>query len=277
LAKVIPLLRHFLLLSVLLCLVHLPAFGDAVLPPASPITQPLDLLPLKKALTPLDTTQALQSHTTLYMTGTHESVSVTLREDLQIVARYPNRFRASLTQYDTHGGPKKKLVIISNGALVWTYRPGLRRYSVMPYADWKKTDNAIPTLGMIIGGFYLGEGRPLVQGFHSITSANSADVLSVLSGMDVSLSRQIKSVGNQDDYVYSLMLSKQDLAYQFYVGSQTGRLTRLDLAGTQDNTDVTYREDIKQISSRPVISTATFAFAPPPGVTQTAVVSIDPF
>ncbi len=270
-------LRH-ILLPFLLSASSLSALCDPAPPvPAAPPQLSLNVMPLKKALTPLDTVGALQSHTTLTMTGTRRSVSVTLREDLQIVSRYPNRFRASLTQYDTHGGPKKKLVVISNGTLVWTYRPGLRQYSVMPYADWKKTDTAIPTLGMVIGGFYLGEGRPLVQGFHSITPANSADVLGVLSGMDVSLSRQIKSVANQDDYVYSLMLSKQDLAYQFYVSSQKNTLARLDLNGTQDGTDVTYREDITQLSSPPAISSATFTFAPPPGVTQTPVLSITPF
>ena len=270
-------LRRILLL-VLLSASSLPALSAPAPPvPAAAPQLTLDVMPLKKALTPLDTTGAIQSHTTLTMTGTRQSVSVTLREDLQIVSRYPNRFRASLTQFSTHGGPKKKIVVISNGVLVWTYRPGLRQYSVMPYTDWKKTDNDIPTLGMSIGGFYLGEGRPLVQGFHSITPANSAEVLGVLSGMDVSLSRQTKSSGNQDDYVYSLMLSKQDLTYQFYVSSQQNRLTRLDLAGTQNGTDVTYREDIQQISSLPIVPSTTFAFTPPLGVTQTAALSIDPF
>jgi len=273
------LLRHFLLLSVL-CLVHLPAFGDAApAAPALPVVNPpaLDLLPLKKALAPLDAVGTLQSHTTIRMTGTRLGVSVTLREDLQVVSRFPNHFRASLTQYDTQGGPQKKVIVVSNGAFVWTYRPGLRQYSVMSLAAWKKADNDIPTLGLVIGGFYLGDGRQLVQGVHSITPANSAEVLTVLSGMDVALSRQVKSAGGQDDYVYSLMLSKQNLAYQFYVGSQTSRLVRVDLSGAQDGTEFAYREDIRRITPRTAVPNSTFVFAPPLGTVKTPVVSINPF
>ena len=104
------------------------------------------------------------------MAGTKGGVSVTLREDIQLVCRYPNRFRAVLTQGDASGnsqksgGSQKKLVVVSNGTLVWMYRPGLAEYSVTSFAAWKQADNDIPTLGLVIGGFYLGAGRPLVPG-----------------------------------------------------------------------------------------------------------------
>lgn len=273
--------RHILLLLVLmsaLCLpaLCLPAFSQSAVPAAGSQSA-LDLLPLKKALTPLDSIETLQSHSTLFMTGTRQGISVMLHEDLQIISRYPNRFHATLTQYNTHGGPRKKLVVVSNGSLVWTYRPGLHQYSVMSLASWKKADNDIPTLGLVIGGFYLGDGRPLVQGFHSITPTNSADVLTVLNQMDVTLSRQVKASGDQDDYVYRLMLSQQNLAYGFYVNSQTNALTRVDLSGTQAHTDFSYREDIIQISPLTAVAGSTFIFSPPSGTTKTAVVDTFPF
>ncbi len=262
------------------CLLHLtclPAFGDPALQPASAIAQPpLDLLPLKKALGPLSGPAPLQSHTTIRMTGTQAGVSVMLREDIQLVCRYPNRFRATLTQYDSADGPQKKLVVVSNGTLVWTYRPGRAEYSVTSLTAWKKADNDIPTLGLVMGGFYLGAGRPLVQGVHSITPANSAQVQTVLQQMEISLSRQVKSAGDQDDYVYSLTLAKQDLAYQFYVGSQTNALARVDLVGTQNNIQFSYREDVTRIAPDPAASPSTFVFAPPPGAIKTAAVSMNP-
>ncbi len=261
----------------LLYLTCLPAHGDPVLQPSSTTVQaPLDLLPLKKALAPLSGAAPLQSHTTIRMTGTQAGVSVMLREDIQLVCRYPNRFRAMLTQYDSSGGPQKKLVVVSNGTLVWTYRPGLAEYSVTSLAAWKKADNDIPTLGLVMGGFYLGSGRPLVQGVHSITPANSAQVQAVLQQMEISLSRQVKSAGGQDDYVYSLTLAKQDLAYQFYVGSQTNALTRVDLAGTQNNIQFSYREDVTRIAPYPAVSASIFVFVPPPGTIKTAAVSVNP-
>lgn len=260
-----------------------PVFAAPATSPAAPPVSPapaqpdIDLLPLKKALAPLDGRGVLLSHSTIRMTGTRQGVSVLLREDLQIISRRPGHFHASLTQYDMTGGPQKKLVVVSNGASVWTYRPGLRQYSVMPLAAFKKADSDIPTLGLVIGGFYLGDGRPLVEGFHSVTAANNAAVLSVLSSMDVTLSRQTKSMKGQDDYVYSLTLTKQDLTYQFYVNTQTSTLTRVDLTGTQDGTQFSYREDIQSITPQPPAPNTTFVFSPPLGTVKAAAVSINPF
>ena len=272
-----------LLLPCLLCYACLldssvPAFSDPAPQPSAAIAQaPLDLLPLKKALAPLSGMAPLQSHTTLRMTGTQAGVSVMLREDIQIVCRYPNRFRAELTQYDTVGGPQKKLLVVSNGTLVWTYRPGLAQYCVTSLAAWKNSDSSIPTLGLIIGGFYLGAGRPLMQGFRRITPSNSAQVQTVLQQMEISLSRQVKSAGGQDDYVYRLTLAKQNLGYEFYVGSQTNTLARVDLDATQNNIQFSCREDVTRIVPAPTFSASTFVFVPPPGTTKTAAVSVNPF
>lgn len=245
----------------------------APIPPAPP---DVDLLPLKKALAPLNGSGVLRSHSTLRMSGTRLGVSVLLREDLQIVSRRPGRFRALLTQYDMTGGPQKKRVVVSNGASVWTYQPGLRQYSVMSLAAFKKADSDIPTLGLVIGGFYLGEGRPLVDGFHSITPTNSAAVLSVLGRMDVTLSRETKSVKDQDDYVYRLSLTRQNLAYSFYVNTQTGALTRVDLAGTQNGTQFSYREDIQSLTPQPPLPNAAFVFIPPSGAVNAFTSPIHP-
>lgn len=277
-------LRTCPLLTLFLMTALLPAFSAPLsAPPTPPVATPpeappvIDLLPLKKALAPLEGSDALQSHSTIRMTGTRQGVSVVLREDLRILSCRPGRFRASLTQYDMTGGPQKKLVVVSNGATVWTYRPGLRQYSQMSLAGFKKADSEIPTLGLVVGGFYLGDGHPLVDGFHSITPGNSTAVLSALGSMDVTMARQTKSIGGQDDYVYSLTLAKQNLAYQFYVSSQTNRLTRVDLTGSQDSTQFTYREDILSIVPQSSGPSSVFVFTPPLGVAKAAAVSINPF
>ncbi len=262
-------------MTALLPALLLPAFAAPASPPAAPpiTTAPapadVDLLPLKKALTPLDSGGVLRSHSTLRMTGTQAGVSVLLREDLQIISHRPGRFHASLTQYDMTGGPQKKLVVVSNGASVWTYRPGLRRYSVSTLPAFEKADSDIPTLGLVIGGFFLGEGRPLVEGMHSVTPANNDAVLTILGSMGITLSRETKSMRDHDEYVYSLTLTKQNLAYQFYVNTQTGTLTRVDLTGTQDGTQFFYREDILSIAPQPPAPNATFVFNPPLGAIKT--------
>lgn len=257
-------------LTLFLMTALLPVFADSPSPPA------IDLLPLKKALAPLNGSGVLRSHSTLRMTGTRAGVSVLLREDLQIVSRRPGRFHALLTQYDMTGGPQKKLVVVSNGASVWTYRPGLRQYSVMSLAAFEKADSDIPTLGLVIGGFYLGEGHPFVEGLHSVTAGNSAAVLSMMNSMGIALSRETKSAKDHDDYVYSLTLTKQSLAYQFYVNTQTGALTRADLTGTQDGIRISYREDIVSIAAQPPVPSTAFAFTPPPGAVKAFTAPLHP-
>lgn len=243
---------------------------------AAPVP-PVDLLPLKKALTLLDSAGPLQSRSSISMSGAKPGVTVTFREDLQITARRPGRFRAALTQYDAAGGAPKKLLVVSNGAMVWTYQPGSNRYSVTTLAAFEKSDSNVPALGLVIGGFYLGEGRSLVQGMHSITPTNSAEVIAALKDMDVTITRQTKSVGGSDDYVYSLTLTKLAQAYKFYVNTQTSALTRLELTGRQGGIEFSYRENIAQIKPSSPQPPAAFAFAPPPGVVKAATVPITPF
>lgn len=260
-------LRFFPVLSMFLMTASLPA----------PAAAPVDLLPLKKALAPLSGTGTLRTHSTIRMTGSKQGVSVALREDLQVTARCPGHFHVSLIQYASASGPQTKLEVVSNGASVWTYRPGLRQYSVMTLPAFRRADSDVPTLGLVIGGFYLGDGRPLVEGFRSITATNSAEVLSLLNAQGIMLARETKSVGGQDDYVYTLALAKQNLEYTFYVNSQTNRLARVDLAGTEEGIRVLYREDILTITPQPAVPAAAFTFAPPLGTVKTSAVSINPY
>ena len=251
-------------------------------PPApaapAPVPAPLvDLLPLKKALAPLGATGTLQTHSTLRMTGARSGMSVALREDLVVTSRRPGRFHALLTQYASAAGPQTKLEVVSNGASVWTYRPGSRQYSVMPLAAFKRADSDIPTLGLAIGGFSLGDGRPLVEGFQSITGTNSAEVIAMLAGSGVQITRAIKAVGGQDDYVYSIILADQDLLYKFYVNSQTSALARVELSGTDGGIQVTYREDIQSLAPLPPAPASLFVFTPPLGAVKVPLVSVNPY
>lgn len=266
-------LRTFPLLSLFLMTALLSA--RAAPAPAPPPT--VDLLPLKKALAPLGNTSTLQTHSTLRMTGAKQSILVALREDLQITSRHPGHFHAVITQYASAAGPQTKLEVISNGVLVWTYRPGSRQYSVMTLAAFKKADSDIPALGLAIGGFSLGDGRPLVEGFQSITGKNSAEVIAMLAGSGVQITRITKSVGGQDDYVYSIIPADQNLVYKFYVNSQTSVLARVELSGTDSGIQMTYREDIQNLLIVPPVPASTFVFVSPPGTLKTDTVTINPY
>lgn len=263
-------LRTLSLLSLFLMTASLPALAAP-----APTPPPVDLLPLKKALAPLGGTGTLQTHSTLRMTGAKQGLSVVLREDLQVTSHYPGHFHALLIQHASAAGPQTKLEVVSNGASVWTYRPGTRQYSVMTLAAFKKADSDIPTLGLAIGGFSLGDGRPLVDGFQSISGTNSAEVLEMLAGSGIQITRVTKSVGGQDDYVYSINLG--DLLYKFYVNSQTSALAHVELSGTDGGIRMTYREDIQILLPLPAASTPTFVFTPPLGTLKVPLVSVNPY
>ena len=237
----------------------------------------VDLLPLKKALAPLGGAGTLKTRSILRLTGVRQGISVALREDLLVVSRRPGHFHSLLTQYASPAGPQAKLEVVSNGALVWTYRPETRKYSVTTLAAFKKSGSDIPTLGLAIGGFSLGDGRPLVEGFQSISGTNSAEVLAMLAGSGVQITRVTKSVGGQDDYVYSILLTDQNLLYKFYVSSQTAALVRVDLSGTDSGIEMTYREDIQSLMPLPPAPASAFVFAPPPGTLKVPVVSVNPY
>lgn len=253
-------------------------FLAALLPPAAAdVPASVDLLPLKKALAPLGADGTLQTHSTIRAVGSQSGLSVVLREDLQIVALRPGRFQARVTQFDAQGRPQKHLIVTSNGKSVWTYRPELKRYSVSTFAAFESADSDVPILGLIVGGFYLGEGYAMVQGFHSITPSNSADVLKALGGIDVALSEHAASFGGQDDYVYRMVLAKEKMEYQFYVSSETNELKRVDLTSTQDGFQIMFREDILQAAPGPAPKKSIFSFSPPPGADQSPVISTHPF
>ena len=124
----------------------------------------------------------LQSRSNFQMTGSKQGISFTFREEAQIIAKRPGRFRAELTQMAADDTPAARLLVISNGLKVWTYRPGTRQYSVTTYKAFQAANDDVTALGLAIGGFFLGDGHQLAQGFQGLTKDNSADVLKALAG-----------------------------------------------------------------------------------------------
>jgi outer membrane lipoprotein-sorting protein len=251
-----------------------PAPAAQSAPAAQPAT---DLMPLKKALAALDSNQPMTVHSTVTMTGSQEGLAFTFREKFLITAHRPNEFHVERTQIDAQGIPQKRLTIISNGTTVWTYNPGLRKYSVTSVKKFTAQQNEISALGLVAGGFYLGDGYPLLQGFQNLTPSNSADVLAALANMGMTISRQAETENGQDDYVYGVTLPQGKMAFQFYINTQTQVLSRLDLTGTDKSLKFAFREDIAQIAPQPSVAQSTFVFTPPPGTSKVPNISADPF
>jgi len=260
-----------------------PVPPAAAAPPAAapsaptPPAPPLDLLPLKKALRPLSGGGLLQSRSNFQMTGSKQGLSFTFREEARIIAKRPGRFRATLTQFSADNTPQQRLLVISNGVTVWTYRPGTRQYSMTSLKEFEAANNDVTALGLAIGGFFLGDGHQLAQGFQGLTKDNSADVLTALTGLGVTLSSKMQSGNNEDDLTYRMTLTKQGLTYQFLVNSTDGALRQIELAGAQKGVQIAFKEQITQLAALTAAPKDTFMFTPPPGAAKVTTLSVDPF
>ena len=245
-------------------------------PPTAP-APPLDLMPLKKALRPLSGGGMIQSHSNFQMTGSKQGLSFTFREEAHIIAKRPGRFRAELTQFSADNTPQQRLVVISNGVTVWTYRPGTRQYSVTSFKAFEAANNDVTALGLAVGGFFLGDGHQLTQGFQGLTRSNSADVLSVLTGLGVNLSSRIQAGSDEDDLAYLMTLTQQGLTYRFIVNSSGDALRQVELMGAQKGIQIAFKEKISRLAPLTTVPKDTFTFTPPSGTVKVATVSVDPF
>jgi len=250
--------------------------SPAPAPPTAP-TPALDLMPLKKALRPLSGGGLLQSRSNFQMTGSKQGLSFTFREEARIIAKRPGRFRATLTQFSADNTPQQRLLVVSNGVTVWTYRPGTRQYSVTSFKAFEAANNDVTALGLAVGGFFLGDGHQLAQGFQSLTKDNSADVLTALAGMGVTLSSKVQAGNNEDDLTYRMTLTQQGLTYQFLVNSADGALRQIDLAGAQKGVQIAFKEQVAHLVPLTTVAKDTFTFMPPPGAVQVTTLSVDPF
>lgn len=255
----------------------MPPVPASPAPPAPPASPVLDLMPLKKALRPLSGGGLVQSQSNFQMTGSKQGLSFTFREEARIIAKRPGRFRATLTQFAADNTPQQRLLVVSNGVTVWTYRPGTRQYSVTSLKAFQAANNDVTALGLAVGGFFLGDGHQLTQGFQSLTKENSAEVLSTLADMGVALSSKMQAGNNEDDLSYRMMLTKQGLAYQFLVNSADGALRQIELMGAQKGVQIAFKEQITRMAPLTVASKDTFTFVPPPGAAKVATLSVDPF
>ncbi len=274
----LPLSALFLSAFFLLAFCPVPTSAQAEPPAAPPSAAALpDLMPLKKALAPLAGNGLLETQASFKMSGSRGGATFTFRQNAHILARSPGRFHAELSPVGTDGTPRPKLLVVSDGLRVWTYKPGQKAYSVVSRQSFVDANDDVTALGLAVGGFFLGDGRELAEAFRDITKDNSAAVLSALTDTGVTLTAKAQSVGGVDYFVYHMNLGKQGLAYVFYVDSQTSTLKRIDLTGKTDGMQIAFEETLTTLRVPASVPPGTFTWTPPPGTKKSAAVTVDPF
>ena len=247
-------------------------------PPTQAAQSPaLDLLLLKQALAPVAANGVLQSRSTIQMTGSKQGVSFTFREQAGIIAKRPGKFRADVTQLAADGTPQRRLVVISDGVKVWTFRPGMRQYTVTSAKTFHAANNDMTALGLAQGGFFLGDGHDMAKGLQAITKESSPQALQMLAGMGIGLTGRVMSVDGQDEFVYRMVLSRQGLSYQFFIDPATAALKRIELTGKQNGVSLEFWETVGELKVPATVAKTTFQFSPPTNAVKVASLSVDPF
>lgn len=236
----------------------------------------LDLTPLKKALAPFDTKRPIQSESDFQMSGSTKGMNFTFREHLKILAKQPNKFRAEVAVLSSDGTPQARYQIISDGVKVWTYQPGIKKYSVVSRAAFTAANDDLPALGVAVGSFYIGDAASMVSGLDVVTKENSAEVLHLLQANGLKVTGKSESIGGADAFVYTMAVVKEGLGYRFALDPDTNALNQVELNGKHAGITIALSEKNLRVSPASRITPATFRFTPPADAKKVKALSVDP-
>lgn len=234
-------------------------------------------MPLKTAMAPLAGNGLLEVMSSFKVTAKQKGLTLTYRENLHILARRPNSFRAELSAIDQDGITQPKALVVSDGKRVWTYRPGQRAYSVMTRSAFEATGDDVVAEGLAAGTFFIGDGHDAAKGFGNLSKEDSGAMLEGMAQGGMIVASEAQSLNGVDYTVYHLRLPKDKLAYLLYMNPQTNTLKRVDLAGTFDGMQIAFEETLTSITVPASAPPNTFTWTPPPGVKKLSKLEVSPF
>lgn len=236
----------------------------------------LDLTALKKALAPFALKGPIQSESDFQMSGSAKGMNFTFREHLKIIAKQPGRFHADIALLSAEGAPQARYQVISDGLKVWTYEPGVKKYSVVSRQAFGEANDDLTALGIAVGSFYIGDAASMVSGLSVVTKDNSAMVLDVLKNNGIKLTGKSESVDGAETFVYTMAVVKEGLGYRFAVQPETGALNRVELSGKHGGVTIALSEKNLHIAPASGVTPASFRFTPPPDAKKVKALSIEP-
>lgn len=258
--------------------VALPLFGAAAeaqqtpAPAATTATPNLSLL--VKALSALRQSATARLEAQTQMTISVEGTPFTLREQIKLVARRPNRFRADIALVRPDGTPTAKYVVVSDGVKVWTHRPGTKQYSVTSIAEFDKSGDDFSIRGQFGSLFF---NRDLLDGVSAMTSDNSALILQEMGKTGVKISDVGREVLEGAPFsVYSLLVEKAGVTTRFFLDAATAQVRRMETTLKEKEGVVIMRETVTRQDLGPTVPATTFRFVPPKGHVRVKAVTIEP-
>ena len=241
----------------------------------------VDLALMRKAFAVFDA-PTLQTETTFVLDAKGGGVSFTARVQLNVVAKRAagKKFRANVALVSPEGlaTTGAKYVVVSDGAQVFTHRPGANQYSAALRKSWDAGDDDLPVLGLFASTYLDG----FLSGFNALlASADDKTILDAFRQQGLKLSGEKTGQNGVEGYVFTLDFGKTAGAgptYRLFVEPATGALKQLELKTREKNLDVTITETVARVSATPGgVTAATFAFAPPAGTKKVKTLVVEVF
>lgn len=213
-----------------------------------------------------------------YQTDSQIQVSRTVGEKISVstartrtIVQSPRKFRAEIT-YEPASPSTPTITVISNGELVWIYRPDLQQYMVKTYAEFDQLEDSY-YVGL--GCLFFLQFTPEDQALIAQGALSNLITKSLQSGTDIAMSSRQLADRRMMAYEYTDRQTNQQLTA--LIDPTTADLRQLQVmkpSATGEAIDIA--ETILSRDANPTITDATFRFTPPAGVERVEALAIAP-
>jgi hypothetical protein len=240
---------------------HLESASSKQLVKASQSNTQIDFSPLSKMLKAFAQKDTYKTTSQIQVTAKKAGFSAELGMQTETIVRSPNQYHSRLRLTPIGSEAPINATIISNGKLVWLYRPDLRQYTVIPYATFTKSDH-----DWLIGISSLAFVN-LPAEFKQMATFSSDRLKQTLETSQTALRGEAQVLDNQAVYSYELPLPNGGAATVSVI-PESGELKRLNITGKFQGMDMVITESILNRVTEPLVASAYFQFVPPQGTKQ---------
>ena len=191
--------------------------------------------------------------------------SFSMRERIRVVLKQPDKMRVEVTLAGPDGSYGGEYLVISDGRRVWGYRPGVKRYSEVPYVKFRDNPDVLTSVGFFTG-FSVAAGLSEPEG------RDEAAIMEVLLAGEPVAGERVQ-IGGRDRCVYKVTFEEGAPPLEITVDPATHTLERFAVAGETEGASFSLTERLVEHTS-PKITPETFRFKPPKGVRKVKTLGI---
>lgn len=225
---------------------------------------------LIKAFDAVRKSKGLRVQSVLTMTMAGQGMTFAFAQKMSVQAILPLRFRSDSTMQGPNGAANGKVVVVGDGAKVWTYRPGLNQYAVVTMAAFDKGNDDLQSIGMLCGLV-----ASMKQGKDDVTD------LSALQKKGGAISVVEETLEGASCRVFTIAVPKavatESIAMRLVIDPGAALIRRVEIKGNGSGMEFAMTEKIERQEAVESLAPATFRFTPPKGTKKVPKIAIGPF